>query len=123
MDEISKLLPDIKLRFSIDHPTFEDCYIYGYECAQADLEESENPFKESSKEGDQWLEGWWAGFYGEEPLYASTKELKAVEEPLKAANDLDFHEKAEGFLTKVFEITSAIAVSSFLCYQIINLVA
>jgi hypothetical protein len=123
MDEIYKLLPDIKLRFNIDHPTIEDCYMYGYECAQVEIEESENPFKPGTRESDQWLEGWWAGFYEEKPLFASTKVLKTIKKPLQAANDLDYYEKSDSFFTKLIEITSAIAVSSFLCYQIIDLVA
>ena len=61
MNDITALLPDIKLRFNIDHPSYEECYIFGYECAVLEVDESENPFHEGSPESEQWLEGWWAG--------------------------------------------------------------
>jgi hypothetical protein len=119
-----RLLPDIKLRFNIEHPTFEECYAYGYESALADVEETDNPFITGTKESEQWLEGWWAGFYGEIPMYELNQPVPhGINQKKEAANDLDFHEKTEGFFTKMLEITGAIAVSSFLCYQIIDLVA
>ena len=61
MNDITALLPHIKLRFNIDHPSYEECYIFGYECAVSEVAEEENPIPEGSQEAEQWLEGWWAG--------------------------------------------------------------
>ncbi len=120
MNDMTALLPHIKLRFNIEHPSLEDCYVYGYECALAEVSEEENPFQASSKESEQWLEGWWAGFYGEKPLY----ELGANDtNQAEAANDHVYSEHMSSFLTKVMEITSMLAVSAIVGYQVLDLVA
>jgi hypothetical protein len=124
MNTMTALLSDLKLRFNIEHPNFEECYTFGYECARADIDETENPFKQGSKESEQWLEGWWAGFYGEEPLYelGSTYKIQEVLTEHEAAND-HLYEKMGSFFAKVVEITSLIAVSAAVGYQMIDLVA
>ncbi len=76
MNDTTELLPHIKLRFNIEHPSFEECYSYGYECALAEVEEDENPFREGSIEHEQWQEGWWAGFYGEKPYMSRLSRLR-----------------------------------------------
>ena len=124
MNDMTALLPHIKLRFNIEHPSFEECYAYGYECALAEINEIANPYHMDSKESEQWLEGWWAGFYGEKPLY----ELADDVEPLKisqheAANESVYSEAMICFFAKVMEITGMLAVSAIVGYQVIDLVA
>lgn len=121
-DTTTAILPDLRLRFNIEHPSFEDCYAYGYECASAEISEEENPFRVGSKESEQWREGWWAGFYGEEPLYALTHDIEDRSE-FEAANDHHFFEHRSGFFTKMFELTSMLAVSAAVGYQLLDLVA
>lgn len=124
MNDTIALLPDIRLRFNIDHPSFEDCYAYGYECATAEISEADNPFRVGSKESEQWLEGWWAGFYGEQPLYAElVSEIESEENEINAANDHVYHDHLGGFFNKVIEITSMLAVSAAVGYQLLDLVA
>lgn len=127
MNTMTALLPHIKLRFNVEHPSFEECYIYGYECALADIGEAENPFKSGSRENEQWLEGWWAGFYGEGPLFTLTAEHQDVETVKKsskqAANDHAFYENMSNFFAKVIEISGLIAASAAVGYQVIDLVA
>lgn len=120
MNNMNTLLPHIKLRFNIEHPNFEECYAYGYECAVADIKEEENPYRLGSKEGEQWLEGWWAGFYGEKPLYElpDSSDMDAA-----AANDTIYNENMSHFITLVLEITGILAVSAAVGYQVIELVA
>lgn len=123
MNDTTAVLPHIKLRFNIEHPSYEECYLFGYECALADIEEEENPFPEGSNEADQWLEGWWAGVYGEKPLF-NLNQL-AVEEELvkdKASNDQHYFRK-HSFLSLVLEISGAIAASAIVGYQLFELVA
>jgi hypothetical protein len=125
MNDINVLLPDIKLRFNIDHPSYEECYAYGYECALAEIPEEENPYAEGSCEFEQWAEGWWAGFYGEEPLFPLVEtrgELPAVE-TLVAANEQVYHSTFDYFLVKLFKVSGALAATMILGYQVIDLVA
>ncbi|MBA2653325.1 MAG: transmission trait enhancer LetE [Tatlockia sp.] len=129
MNDTTELLSHIKLRFNIDHPSFEECYLYGYDCAMAELEESENPFSERSQEFVQWQEGWWAGFYGETPLFKATEES----EMLTAANEeVAGNEQAYPFISNLvnshlllnlLKITGAIAATAVVGYQVIELVA
>lgn len=123
MNDMTTLLPHIKLRFNIEHPSFEECYAYGYECATAEGTEEANPYRIGSKESDQWLEGWWAGFYGEEPLYTlgQCDDDQTTIDP--AANDHTYNENMGNFIALVLEITGIIAVSAVVGYQVIELVA
>lgn len=121
MSDHAALLPHIKFQFDLKHPTLEECYIFGYECALANVEEEANPYEVASKEGEQWVEGWWAGFYGEEPLF-DWRNLEE-REVLDADNDSHYSEGKESYLTRVLEIAGVIAVSAILGYQVLDLVA
>lgn len=123
MNDTTALLPHIILRFNIDHPSYEECYLFGYECALAEVEEGENPFHEGSNEAEQWLEGWWAGAYGEKPLFDlnySEEEKELIKD--KASNDQLYFRK-HSFLSLVLEISGAIAASAIVGYQLLELVA
>jgi hypothetical protein len=122
MNDTTALLPHLRLRFNIEHPSYEECYLFGYECATAELGEEENPFKEGSQESEQWLEGWWAGFYGEQPLF-DLDNLETAEPLSKADAANDVHYQKSSFLALVFEISGAIAASAIVGYQLLDLVA
>jgi hypothetical protein len=66
-----------------------------------------------------------AGFYKEEPIYDLTEFFVAPDEEYEfAANDDDYHEDIKaGFITKILELSSVIAVSAILGYQVIDMVA
>lgn len=124
MKDIAALLPDLKLQFNIDHPTYEESYIFGYECAVLELDEEVNPYNQGTQEAEQWLEGWWDGIYGEKPLF-DPKSMEADEEHLDkiiAANDQQYCHK-HSLLSLVFEISGAIAASAIVGYQLLELVA
>ena len=112
--------------FNINHPSLEECYCDGYACAKAEFDESANPFKKDSVEARHWSEGWWAGFYGEEPLF-DLANLPEEEFPLitdKAVNDDTFlSPKINLFLLRFLEISGALAVSALIGYQLVELVA
>lgn len=123
MNDITALLPDVKLRFNIDHPSYEESYALGYECALAFGAEEDNPFAKGTPEAEQWLEGWWDALYGDEPLF----DLSAVENhesvlAEEAANDQQYCQK-HSFLSLVIEISGAIAASAIVGYQLFELVA
>lgn len=128
MNDINELLPHVKLRFNIEHPSLEECYAYGYESALAEVSEEENPYTEGTLEHEHWVEGWWAGFYGDKPLFELAdigEAQKAVEK--EAANDQSYHMvsglMSGSFLSKVFKITGAIAATAVVGYQVLDLVA
>lgn len=126
MNDTTELLPHIKLRFNIDHPSFEECYLFGYECAAAEVSEEENPFPENSLEYQQWQDGWWAGFYGEKPLFTQTEENQSVDSK-EAANEQVFpfigNLVNSTVLANILKITGAIAATAVVSYQVIELVA
>ena len=130
METINSLLPHIKLRFNIDHPDLEECYAYGYECATAEISETENPYTQGTAAHEQWQEGWWAGFYGEEPLFSlSVGEGNAQEDAKpaitgsKAANDQTYHPLYSSFVSTLLKITGALAATAVVGYQVLDLVA
>ena len=122
MNDITALLPHLKLRFNIDHPSYEDSYLFGYECALADVAEEDNPFYKGTQEADHWLEGWWDAIEGEEPLFSLNSMEEAFLEKEVAANDQQYCHK-HSFLSLVIEISGAIAASAIVGYQLFELVA
>lgn len=120
MNDINALLPHLRLQLNIKHPELEDCYVDGYECALAEIGEEENPFAENTPEHEHWQEGWWAGFYGEQPLFADAMEPT---DEKRAANDRFFSLSDNSLISNVLRITGAIAASAWIGYQIIDLVA
>lgn len=120
MRETNDLLSMLRLKFNIEHPTVEESYSYGYEAAKAGFEEIHNPFSEHSNEHQYWVDGWWAGFYGEAPLFAMGT---CDASPVAAANDHAYHENMGSLFVKVLEITSVIGVAALVGYQVLELVA
>lgn len=127
MNDTTALLPDIRLRFNIDHPSIEECYVYGYECATAEIDEESNPFAEGTEEYNQWSDGWWAGFYGEEPLFTLNEESSHEQQPaiieMEAANDKFYNVSVYSFLATFWKITGALAATAVVGYQVLDLVA
>ena len=124
MNDITALLPHVRLQFNIDHPSYEESYALGYECALAYAAEEDNPFPKGSQEADHWLEGWWDALAGDEPLFDISslehEAIKIVKET--AANDQQYCQK-HSFLSLVIEISGAIAASALVGYQLFELVA
>lgn len=128
MNDTDELLPHVKLRFNIDHPSVEECYAHGYEAAHLDIMEEENPFREGTIEHEHWMEGWWAGFYGEKPLFeiADSNDL-SLKTDHDAANDKSYHVldqlMSSSFFATMLRITGAIAATAVVGYQVLELVA
>ncbi len=119
MSDTKLLLPHVKLHFNVDHPTIEESYLYGYECAKYDVSEDDNPFAFGSKEHEQWSDGWWDSFYGDEPLFTT----EASEPQTSSANDHIYVEGKESFILKFLEISGVIVISALVGYQLFELVA
>lgn len=58
-----------RLKFCIEHPPLSDCWLDGHETALMGHPEENNPFAFDTAEHQSWTDGWWAGFYGEDPLF------------------------------------------------------
>lgn len=127
MNDINTLLPHIKLRFNMEHPSDEESYLLGYECALTEVSEESNPFRAGSQAALQWQEGWWAGMYGEKPLFDpalfAKDEFDEDEFEEFSANERDYSSSKHRFLYLVFEISGAIAASAIVGYQLFELVA
>lgn len=125
MNETTMLLPHLALRLNMDHPDYEEAYCLGYESAEAGMSEQDNPFSIGKSGYESWLEGWWAGFYGEEPLFAMERKPEdtvPVDDTI-AANDTEYHHNFGRFLSKFLTITGALTATVLIGYQIIDMVA
>lgn len=128
-----EIYPYVKFMFEIDNPSLEDCYRYGYESATEGLAEQDNPFVQhgAQTESEYWLQGWWDGFYGAQPVFELNLAPKVAatsmfnkEEGLSelAANEGVFEEQKDSKVTTVAKLAAAVA-GAFLSYQIIDLIA
>jgi len=130
MNDKTEILPHIRLKFNIDNPSLEDCWAEGYESGQAEVTEKENPHEKDTPEFLQWREGWWAGFYGEEPIYElvarhQTNDLaptirgitreEAANEPLWKNEDL------RKWTGRVVKIAGAIAATAVVGYTLVEM--
>lgn len=59
----------VKLQLNASLHDVEDCWRQGYEQSANEVDESANPYQAGSKAHQYWQDGWWAAFYGEEPLF------------------------------------------------------
>ena len=123
MSDTDQLLADLRLKFNIENPNIEECYIHGYSCALSEMTEEDNPYPANSIESEHWLEGWWDGLYGEKPLFKLDDDLDAKAIASTAANEHTYHEYLDKWLIKILEISGVIAVSALVGYQLIDLVA
>ena len=67
---IARLLSHAKIALHLANPDLEDVWLEGYEAMQASMEQEViNPYQADSLSHEYWEQGWWAGFYGEKPLF------------------------------------------------------
>lgn len=124
----------LRLKLAIEHPNAEECWKEGYDCALHNISEDENPYKPDTLEYRNWMDGWWAGFFGETPLAAkapvsvvSTKtkhfKLHKIGGKQDASNEPFWtHERKVLFLKRTIQITGIILVAA-LAYELAELVA
>lgn len=130
MKNSKTILPDVLLDMHMKHPGLDECYFDGFTCGQVELNTNENPFQADSVESRYWLDGWMDAHLGQEPLFNPdglaedlTLQLATT---MAAENDTHYYAPAElqrNNLIRFIEITGAIAVSAFIGYQLIELVA
>lgn len=123
MNDVEALLPHLRLRFNIEHPNLEECYLFGFEAAKGGLDEHENPFSVDSKESFYWQEGYWDAMYEEKPLFDETIPTEPKEIIAQASNDSHFQTKPNHLMLNVIKITGALAATIIVGYQVFALVA
>ncbi len=120
-----------KLQLHVDFPDIEEVWLDGYECANKEASESQNPYPKHSLEHIQWSEGWWAGFYGEEPLFelAGAKAAATVTAPettvatAKASKPVLWQQdNIKYWITRLTQLAGAL-VASAAFYQLADIVA
>ncbi|ODN42591.1 hypothetical protein BGC07_06170 [Piscirickettsia litoralis] len=99
-------------------------WMSGYEAAQEELPETDNPHDSSDKTAfTAWTEGWWAGFYNEPPLYqknapvdtVSAARSQAANENWVESNDEESQEP--GFEKALLGVGFAFAC--VVCYELV----
>lgn len=129
MEKLSDALPHLRLQLNTKCPKLEDCWMDGYEAAQAGVEEDDNPFESDSNEHEHWCQGWWAGFYAEEPMYQAVGDLdnatklttQVVGSGKQAANEsLWTNPKVRLWVTRAAKVAAIVAVS-VACYELADL--
>ena len=111
------ILADIRLKMQIENPDYEECYVDGYACGLAAIDEQSNPYASDSIEGQYWTEGWWNAFYGEQPLFS----LEGAN--IEKAQPKPHEHKMTDFIISFLEISGVLAVSTLVGYQLWELVA
>ena len=126
MIDEKQVLAHLKLQFNISHPSLEECYAYGFECFKSELGDEYNPYTEDSLEYEYWQQGWWAGFYGETPLYEIEGFNHVLEQkddgPIDAANDR-WYKPTKSLVGRVVRLAGAIAATALVGYQLVDMVA
>jgi hypothetical protein len=111
------ILADLRLKMHIEHPDYEECYVDGYACGLAEMDEEMNPYGNDSIEGQYWTEGWWSAFYDEKPLFS----LEGVN--ITKAQPKPHEHRFADFVVTFLEISGVLAVSTLVGYQLWELVA
>jgi hypothetical protein len=65
-----------RLQLHIHTPNLDDIWLEGYEQGIKEYAESNNPFPEDTQEHRHWDDGWWAGFYNEDPMFEHDNSTK-----------------------------------------------
>ena len=89
MSTQQEVLSHIRLQVNSQAADLGDCWAEGYESAQSNLTEKDNPYEVSTTEYQNWTEGWWAGFYEEEPIFGLNNNVAQLSTaaPVEAANE------------------------------------
>lgn len=117
----SEVLPHVRLQFHVQHPVLETCWNEGYDAASVEVAEEENPYQLGSSEYQQWSDGWWAGFYGEQRLFMKESKTEIISSQdcledtmtgLPAVNDEDYHgSNAVRWLGRIAAVAGIVAVA------------
>lgn len=129
----NNILPHLRLKFHVDHPGLEECWAEGYEAAQLNQPEESNPYTDNTTEFQHWNEGWWSGFYEEEPITELTSKRELTPPAFTEITEVAVRPAAneshwtgadvKTYAKRVAKIAGAIAATGVVVYQILDIVA
>ena len=120
-----------RLQLNINVPELEHCWLEGYEASDVGSEEEHNPYSEGSCESEHWITGWWASFYGEEPLYDYEGNVKNMSEAnigvispsqTVAANEAEWLSASTRQWAKRVAKVAGVIAASVAVYELVDLV-
>lgn len=107
-----------RLIFNVATPSYEEAWLEGYDTCQQEQDSDLNPYSKNSSEYRYWNDGWWASFYGEEPLFT----LSGTVNPHALAKPAQQQYKAHhqiNWTKRLFQL-SCVLFASVACYILID---
>lgn len=87
MDD-KQILAHLRLHLAAQMTDVEQCWQEGYDSCGQNLDATDNPYEQSSKEYHYWNEGWWCSYYNEDPVF---NERMATDFNLVTEHVVDIH--------------------------------
>ena len=106
-----------RLIFNVATPSYEEAWLEGYDSFQDEQDSNTNPYSASSNEYRYWNDGWWASFYGEEPLFtlSGTINPRAIVDPTTVRHAL----RKDTWVKRLFHVTCTL-FAIVACYALID---
>lgn len=118
-----QILAYARLQLNIAMVTLEDAWLDGYESMQRDCDETKNPFPVGTLEHHHWTDGWWASFYGEQPLFTLAGDVNQRMESFALPQfQIAFPGQVKRLFISALQLTGGFA-ASVLTYQLSGLMA
>jgi ribosome modulation factor len=112
-----------RLMMHVEMPDLEETWLDGYQSGLDDLPEENNPYPMNSQEYECWNEGWWAGFYQEQPLFSLDGTVNPLGQPVQqqtAANTTKVG-KTRKYMIRTIQILGTLLAAA-ICYQLLDLI-
>lgn len=122
MSQYNDILAFSRLKLHVDKPDFEEVWLHGYESAFSDEDELMNPYDPESHEHQLWQDGWWAGFYEEDPLFSLAGEIypEVKKAPETVAVAQQYHSPIKQRFQTILQIMAAL-LAGFLLVEAVDL--
>lgn len=118
------ILAFVRLNLHVAMPDLEETWLDGYQTAMVDLPEENNPYPMSSQEYECWSEGWWAGYYQEQPLFTLAGRVNLVSAPVpkeQTAVSKPQTIKARKYIIRVMQVLGTLLAAA-VCYQLLDFI-
>lgn len=106
-----------KLALHLNNPDLDDVWLEGFEAASSLQDETSNPYQKDNSEHEYWSQGWWAGFYGEAPLFEKEQVTDNCQEELSTEHSLAW--RCMQYAQTAIEKVAPMGFASFAIYEIL----
>jgi len=110
-----------QLKLHVEVPDLDETWLDGYESGLYEKPEESNPYQMGTSEYEAWTEGWWAGFYKEEPLFNTdgsvNQQALVVEPTIETQQATEKKVATRKYIIKAVEIFSIFAAAA-VAYQL-----